>query len=94
MGMDLDEASNGIFLRVLDDQISPMSRHRGYYSAYSDFVKSKLDNIDLDLPPEKLQNEVLNLQNKLKTIQSKSLPLYSNQGATQELWERFYEKLN
>ncbi|WP_392391709.1 MULTISPECIES: hypothetical protein [Streptococcus] len=29
MGMDLDEASNGIFLRVLDDQISPMSRHRG-----------------------------------------------------------------
>jgi len=46
MGMDLDEASNGIFLRVLDDQISPMSRHRGYYSAYSDFVKSKLDNID------------------------------------------------
>ncbi|WP_221763096.1 AHH domain-containing protein [Streptococcus gordonii] len=60
MGMDLDEASNGIFLRVLDDQISPMSRHRGYYSAYSDFVKSKLDNIDLDLPPEKLQNEVLN----------------------------------
>jgi len=54
----------------------------------------KLDNIDLDLPPEKLQNEVLNLQNKLKTIQSKGLPLYSNQGATQELWERFYEKLN
>ena len=63
-------------------------------NAYSDFVKSKLDNIDLDLPPEKLQNEVLNLQNKLKTIQSKGLPLYSNQGATQELWERFYEKLN
>ena len=94
MGMDLDDASNGIFLREPDDQISPMSRHRGYHSTYSDFVKSKLDNIDLDLSPEKLQNEVLNLQNKLKTIQSKGLPLYPNQGATQELWKRFYDKLN
>ena len=71
-----------------------MSRYRTYHSTYSDFVKSKLDNIDLDLSQEKLQNEVLNLQNKLKTLQRKGLPLYPNQGATQELWERFYAKLN
>ena len=55
MGMNLDDASNGKFLRIPDDTISPMSRHRGYHSTYNDFVKSKLDQIDINLSPEDLQ---------------------------------------
>ena len=94
MGMNLDDASNGIFLRIPDDTISPMSRHRGYHSTYNDFVKSKLDKIDINLSPEDLQIEVKQLQSNLNLLQSKGLPLYPNQGATQELWERFYNKLD
>ena len=94
MGMNLDDASNGKFLRIPDDTISPMSRHRGYHSTYNDFVKSKLDQIDINLSPEDLQVEVKKLQRNLNVLQSKGLPLYPNQGATQELWERFYNKLD
>ena len=93
MGMNLDDASNGKFLRIPDDTISPMYRHRGYHSI-NDFVKSKLDKIDINLSPEDLQIEVKQLQRNLNFLQSKGLPLYPNQGATLELWERFYNKLD
>ena len=79
---------------LFDDTISPMSRHRGYHSTYNDFVKSKLDKIDINSSPEDLQIEVKQLQRNLNVLQSKGLPLYPNQGATQELWERFYNKLD
>lgn len=94
MGMNLDDATNGKFLRIPDDAISLMSRHRGYHSTYNDFVKSKLDQIDINLSPENLQVEVKKLQRNLNGLQSKELPLYPNQGATLELWERFYNNLD
>lgn len=94
MGMNLDDATNGKFLRIPDDAISPMSRHRGYHSTYNDFVKSKLDQIDISLSPEDLRVEVKKLQRNLNVLQSKGLPLYPNQGATLELWERFYNNLD
>lgn len=89
MGMDLDDASNGMFLPTPDESISPLSRHRGYHSTYNDFVESKLDNIDVNQSPAELQAEVKDLQRKLRILQEKGLPLYPHQGATIELWERF-----
>ena len=35
IGMNLDDASNGMFLRTPVDDISTMSRHRGYHSTYN-----------------------------------------------------------
>lgn len=40
VGMDLDDASNGLFLRIPTDGISVMSRHRGYHLTYNEFVKT------------------------------------------------------
>lgn len=38
--LKLDDASNGLFLRIPVDDISAMSRHRGYHSTYNEFVKA------------------------------------------------------
>ncbi|MEG2292870.1 MAG: AHH domain-containing protein [Carnobacterium sp.] len=94
MGMDLDDATNGIFLRVPDDATSAMSRHRGYHSTYSEVVKRQLDKIDINLSPQELQEQVAKLQQNLKKLQESGLPLYPSQGATIEMWERHLTKLN
>ncbi|UZQ49369.1 AHH domain-containing protein [Clostridium kluyveri] len=39
IGMNLDDASNGIFLRTPDEGISTMSRHQGYHSVYNEVVE-------------------------------------------------------
>ena len=93
IGMDLDDASNGIFLRVPSDDVSAMSRHRGYHSVYSDFVKSKLDDMDINQSSSALQQQVLDLQNNLRKLQQNGLPLYNGQGATVDLWRRYYNKM-
>ncbi len=46
IGMDMDDASNGWFLRTPAEDISTMSRHRGYHSIYNEFVRSQLDKIE------------------------------------------------
>ncbi|WP_321145677.1 AHH domain-containing protein, partial [Bacillus mycoides] len=47
IGMDMDHASNGFFLRIPDEYVSSTSRHQGYHAVYSDFVEKKLNEIDL-----------------------------------------------
>ena len=92
IGMDFDDASNGIFLRTPDDGISAMSRHQGYHSVYNEFSISKLNDIDVNQSSHAIQKQVLDLQTKLKDLQMSGLPLYPSQGATFELWERWYNK--
>lgn len=48
-------------------------------------MKSKLDQIDINLSPEDLQLRSKKLQRILSVLQSKGLPLYQNQGTTQKL---------
>jgi hypothetical protein len=93
IGMNLDDASNGIFLRVPDDMVSSMSRHRGYHSVYNEVVKRELDKIDVNQSIDVLEKQVFKLQQNLKYLQQKGLPLYPNQGASVELWERQLNKL-
>ena len=88
IGMDLDDASNGIFLKVPSDDVSAMSRHRGYHSVYNEFVKSKLDAISLNQSISEIQEQIYKLQNNLRKLQQNGLPLYPSQGATLELWQR------
>ena len=93
IGMDLDDASNGLFLRTPADDISAMSRHRGYHSTYNDFVKMQLDKIDINQSVDALQREVYNLQSQLKVLQQSGLPLYPGQGASIDLWERSLNRI-
>lgn len=93
IGMDLDDASNGLFLRVPADDVSTMSRHRGYHSTYNEFVKSQLETIDVTQSVNVLQQQVLDLQTNLKKLQQSGLPLYPNQGATVDLWQKNLDKI-
>ncbi len=93
MGIDLDDSSNGIFLRIPGNNVSVRSRHRGYHSVYSKFVKQKLDSMNANDSITLLQFEVRTLQLKLRELQSIGLPMYESGGATIELWNRYFEKL-
>lgn len=46
IGMDLDDASNGILLPIPKGNVSTLSRHRGYHSIYSEFVRKQLNKIN------------------------------------------------
>ncbi|MEC0154508.1 AHH domain-containing protein [Paenibacillus macerans] len=93
IGMDFDHASNGVFLRVPDNQISPMARHQGYHSVYNEVVERALNRMDINESVDVLQKQVFDLQKNLRYLQEKGLPLYPNQGATVELWERKLSQL-
>lgn len=44
------------------DDISAMSRHRGYHSIYNEFVKTQLDAMDVSQSVDVLQKQVYNTQ--------------------------------
>ncbi|WP_301107144.1 AHH domain-containing protein [Sporosarcina sp.] len=88
VGMNFDDSTNGIFLRVLDNDISTMSRHRRYHSVYNEVVERALNRMDINQNVDNLQKQVYGLQSNLRKLQEKGLPLYPSQGATVELWER------
>lgn len=93
IGMDLDDASNGIFLRIPDEEISSMSRHRGYHSVYSDFVYDNLNEMDINQSVGHLEKQVYNLQSDLRKLQESGLPLYQSQGASTDLWKRSLNRI-
>ena len=88
IGMDLDDASNGIFLPYPSDNVSTLTTHSGYHSTYNEFVKEQLDALDISQSSGTLQQQVSDLQNNLKSLQQSVLPLYPSQGASLDLWRR------
>ncbi|MGH0796952.1 AHH domain-containing protein [Bacillus mycoides] len=76
IGMDMDHASNGFFLRIPDEYVSSTSRHQGYHAVYSDFVEKKLNEIDLSQDISTIEKQVFELQQKLRVLQENGLPLY------------------
>ncbi|MCD4646170.1 hypothetical protein AR454_27735 [Bacillus mycoides] len=93
IGMNFDDSSNGIFLRVPDDNISTMARHRGYHSVYNEVVARALNKMGINQSIDSLQKQVYDLQKNLRKLQGNGLPLYPIQGATVELWERKLKQL-
>ena len=93
IGMDLDDASNGIFLRAPGTDVSAMSRHQGYHSVYNDVVQKQLDSMNINQSVEVLQKQVFELQTNLRYLQMQGLPLYKGQGATVNMWMSALEKL-
>ncbi len=93
MGMHLDDASNGIFLQIPNKNVSTQSRHRGYHSVYTKFVKKELDKISVNSSVYSLQIQVHALQLKLKRLLQNGLPMYESNGASIELWKRNFNRL-
>ena len=93
IGMDLDDASNGLFLRNRKSGgVSPMSRHEGFHKIYNRFMESKLDNLDINLSTSELERQVYDLQQKGKYLMEQGLPMYNKEGASIDLWERWFNK--
>ena len=94
MGMDLDAASNGIFLRKPRSDVSASSRHEGYHATYNRFAEKMLDRIDGETSIHYIQKEVKSLQSNLRKMQQNGIVLYPKQGATLDLYERTYKRIS
>lgn len=76
IGMDMDDASNGIFLRTPNEGINTKSIHSGYHKEYSEAVKIYLDGLDLSQRVEVLEEKVALMQQRLKSSLENGLPIY------------------
>ncbi len=94
IGIHLDHYSNGIFLRTPSNNISTMTRHRGYHSPYNEFVRYKLNNMDINASSYQLQREVATLQRNLRKMQMSGVAIYPKYGATFDSISRAYNRIN
>ena len=69
IGIDLDDATNGIFLPIPSDSASALSRHEGFHGIYNEVVERQLDRLDVSLPTPALERQVADLQRRLRRIQ-------------------------
>jgi hypothetical protein len=93
IGFDLDDATNGIFLRIPGKNISTISRHSGYHAPYNRFVEKMLDQIDINSSINSIRNMVKSLQTNLRKMQQNGIVLYPKQGASIDLYERTYMRM-
>ena len=94
IGFDLDDASNGIFLRKPGNAVSSISRHSGYHAPYNRFVEKMLDQIDVNSSTNSIRYMVKSLQTNLKKMQQSGIVLYPKQGASVDLYERTFRRMN
>ncbi|MBR1507996.1 MAG: AHH domain-containing protein [Eubacterium sp.] len=94
IGFDLDDASNGIFLRKPSNTVSATSRHSGYHAPYNRFVEKMLDNIDINSSTNTIRSIVKSLQTDLRKMQQSGIVLYPKQGASVELYERTFKRMS
>ena len=106
IGMDMDDASNGIFLRKPSDGINVKAVHYGNHEEYSRAVSKYLDSLDPNQSVEELESKVADLQQNLKKSLENGTPLYKSKGnfegpvtyrnkgggATQDMWEQAINK--
>lgn len=90
----MDDASNGFFLRVPDANVSVTSRHKGYHAVYSNFVRGKLDEIDIRQDIFIIEKQVFELQQKLRLLQEQELLLYMRDNYLENELKRIKENWN
>ncbi|PEG11636.1 hypothetical protein CON96_02390 [Bacillus wiedmannii] len=94
IGMDMDHADNGMFLPIPAKDPSALSRHRGFHSVYNNVVKDQLDKLNINQSIKELEQQVFELQQKLKKGTESGLPLYKSKVLEIGI-EKFYKtKLN
>ncbi|CAK3983076.1 hypothetical protein VCRA2120E57_870009 [Vibrio crassostreae] len=96
VGMDLDDASNGMFLPASrakpEGMVSSNPRHTGSHPNYTEAVRQSLNNLDPDLPAFELQKQVRDLQLKLKQVTESGMPVRNVDGAKTEVWLKWINK--
>ena len=85
--MDMDHWTNGKMLKEVRANGNP--GHKGSHAIYNEALEAKLDAI-AKLPKSKWEHDIVNLQNRLDTIFSRSNypPLYKEQGGTVKRWKK------
>lgn len=77
IGMDLDNASNGMFLRNRQSGgSSATSRHQGYHKQYTKVIKDYLNNMDICKSVYDLEREVYSLQQAARNMMQDGVPIY------------------
>ena len=77
IGMDLDHASNGMFLRERrTGGSSATSRHQGYHKQYTNIIEQALDNMDMSKSAFTLEREVYQSQQSAKNMLQNGTPMY------------------
>ncbi|MBD5134346.1 MAG: hypothetical protein HDT39_00075 [Lachnospiraceae bacterium] len=77
IGMDLDDASNVMFLRERNlGEISATSIHQGYHKQYTSVIKEFLDNMEVSKNVPELEREVYNLQQSARNMMQDGTPIY------------------
>ena len=76
IGINLDDASNGIFLRERAGGISTMSRHEGYHQQYTNVIRQCLNAMDISKSIPELEKEVYELQQAARRMMEAGVPIY------------------
>ncbi|MGG7558031.1 hemagglutinin repeat-containing protein [Pseudomonas sp. ES3] len=96
VGIDLDDSSNGIFLPASkakpEGAISGMPRHTGSHPNYTEAVRKSLNEMDRNLPVERLQKQVFDLQGRLRNVTGSGMPVRNVDGAKTEVWLKWLGK--
>jgi hypothetical protein len=87
-GLNIDHASNGIFLPYKSKIVSVLSHHTGMHRPYSKYVEDVLNNMDPDASVDVLRSQLSEFQSALRNQLQNGLPMYQREGATVDLWRR------
>ena len=104
--MDLDHASNGIFLRKPNNDVNIKSIHYTSHPKYTKAIERYLDSLDYNESVEVLESQVADLQKQLKRSLENGTPLHNSKGnitgpatyqnkgggATNEMWDEEIQK--
>ena len=90
IGMDMNDASNGIFLPEPDERRGhALTTHKGYHAVYNNVCKEYLDKIyekyGADASIEALEADVASFQHTLRTILEGGVPIYHRKANADEL---------
>jgi len=99
MGMDFDDATNGIFLPTTGNTISglpssnPFPRHRGNHPGYSNAIEELLDGVDPSKSIREIEADVFRIQIAAQRgLTIEGLPLIQSQGGTKDAWLKIIRK--
>jgi hypothetical protein len=99
---DIDSMANGIFLRRTDSGISPMARHLGSHSGYTEAVENALNKINLNQSNLDIMRQVAKIQDVArKGLMNgnpvRALDMHPNGGSlgnrrVHDLWSKIFRK--
>ena len=89
IGMDMNDASNGIFLPEPDGDVHALTTHKGYHAVYNKVCEEYLDKIyekhGDDASVEAVEADVAKLQRGLKSVLEDGVPIYRRKANADQL---------